>query len=148
LVKAGFTLVEMLVVLAILALAMAVVPSFLARGQGKAELTATAREVAAALRETRSLALREGHSEAFVIDDVASAFRVGAEGVAHRLPTGLRLSVVPVSDPQNPATVSSIRFFSDGSSTGGRLELLQGNRRTGVAVDWLTGRVSLDAGAR
>jgi hypothetical protein len=41
--------------------------------------------------------------------------------------------------------VGVIRFFGDGSSTGGSVTILQGERRSDVTVDWLTGRVSLAA---
>ena len=35
----------------------------------------------------------------------------------------------------------AIRFFPDGSSTGGRVTLMVGERSYAVDVDWLTGRV-------
>jgi general secretion pathway protein H len=137
----GFTLVEMLVVLVILALVMAVVPPLLAGGQAKLELAATAREIAAGLRETRSLAIREGHSEAFLVDGGAGLFRPGA-GPMRRLPPGLLLSLTGAGDGR---IRNAIRFFADGSSTGGHLLLQCGERRSDVTVDWLTGRVALDA---
>ena len=36
-----------------------------------------------------------------------------------------------------------VRFFPDGTSTGGRLTLTQNERKYYVVVDWLTGRVEL-----
>jgi general secretion pathway protein H len=140
---AGFTLVEMLVVLVILALVVALVPPLLAGGEARLQLAASAREIAASLRETRSLAIREGRSEAFIVDG-AGRFRAGA-GPARRLPQGLLLSITGVADVRARA---AIRFFADGSSTGGRLILLRGERRSDVTVDWLTGRIVLDAAAR
>jgi general secretion pathway protein H len=137
----GFTLVELLVVLAILALVMALMPSFLAGGQAKAELSASAREIAAALHETRSLAIREGRSEAFVVDGAAGAFSAAGGGRERRLPAGLKLSLLTLANKR--LDVGVIRFFADGSSTGGSVSILQGERRSDVAVDWLTGRVSL-----
>jgi general secretion pathway protein H len=141
---AGFTLVEMLVVLAVLALIMALLPPLLEGGQGRAELAAAAREIAASLRETRSLALRDGRSESFAVDGRAGTFRAGVAGRLRHLPAGLRLTLDrPGGDA--PVTAGEIRFFADGSSSGGGLQLAQGGRRSHVAVDWLTGRVSLDA---
>jgi general secretion pathway protein H len=138
----GFTLVELLVVIAILALVMALIPPFLAGGQARAELSSSAREIAAALRETRSLAIREGRSEAFVVDGAAGAFRAGG-APARRVAAGLRLSLRTLANKR--LDVGSIRFFGDGSSTGGSVTILQGERRSDVTVDWLTGRVSLAA---
>ena len=40
-----------------------------------------------------------------------------------------------------------IRFFPEGSSTGGRLTVSNGRESQSVDVDWLTGRVSLGQGA-
>lgn len=140
----GFTLVEMLVVLAVLALVMALLPPLLEGGQGRAELAAAARELAESLRETRSLALRDGRTESFAVDGGAGTFRAGAVGRLRHLPAGVHLSLDrPGGDA--PAMAGEIRFFADGSSSGGGLLLAQGGRRSHVAVDWLTGRVSLDA---
>jgi general secretion pathway protein H len=137
----GFTLVELLVVLAILALVMVLIPPFLAGGQARAELATSAREIASALRETRSLAIRQGRSEAFVVDGAAGAFRTAGGATERRLPAGLRLSLLTLANKR--LDVGVIRFFGDGSSTGGSISILQGDRRSDVKVDWLTGRVSL-----
>ena len=138
----GFTLVELLVVLAILALVMAVIPPFLAGGQARAELSSSAREIASALHETRSLAIREGRSETFVVDGTAGAFRAAGGAPERRVPAGLRLSLLTLANKR--LDVGVIRFFGDGSSTGGSVSILQGERRSDVTVDWLTGRVSLE----
>ena len=36
-----------------------------------------------------------------------------------------------------------IRFFPDGTSTGGGIEIVRKNRRFLITVDWLTGRVAI-----
>jgi general secretion pathway protein H len=38
----------------------------------------------------------------------------------------------------------SIRFYPDGSSTGGRITVSSGERQYLVDVDWLTGRVAIN----
>ena len=38
----------------------------------------------------------------------------------------------------------AIRFYPDGSSTGGRITVSSGERKFLVDVDWLTGRVSIE----
>lgn len=138
----GFTLVEMLVVLAIMALVFALVPPLLAGSQARAELAAATREIAAALRETRGLAIREGRSEAFIVDGAAGTFRPGAAARSRPVPAGLRLSLLTAGGERSDSGTGAIRFFGDGSSTGGGVRVLQGERRSDVLVDWLTGRVS------
>jgi general secretion pathway protein H len=39
--------------------------------------------------------------------------------------------------------LGSIRFFPDGSSTGGSISLASGRETHTVVVDWLTGRVRI-----
>jgi general secretion pathway protein H len=157
----GFTLVEMLVVLAIMALIVAIVPPFLGGGHSRAELAATARAIEAALRETRSRAIRQGRSEAFIIDAASGSYRGGDKDRTRHVPNGIRLSLFTAADgppagsdggdaasERKPGDAPpALRFFADGSSTGGGVHLRQGTRRSDIVVDWLTGRVSLlDAG--
>ena len=40
----------------------------------------------------------------------------------------------------------AIRFYPDGSSTGGRVTVASGERKLLVDVDWLTGRVTIKEG--
>jgi general secretion pathway protein H len=139
----GFTLVELLVVLAILALVMTLIPPFLAGGQARAELTTATREIAAALRETRSLAIREGRSAAFVVDGRTGTYRAAGGTPARQVPAGLSVALLTAGNERSDA--GAIRFFGDGSSTGGGVSVMQGERRSDVLVDWLSGRVSLAA---
>jgi general secretion pathway protein H len=141
--RAGFTLVEMLVVLAILALVFAIMPPLLAGTRSRAELDAATHELAAALRETRSLAIREGHSESFVV----AARRFRAAGGPMR-PLAPELSLALATAHGEPVPAGAIRFFADGSSSGGRLIVQSGERRSYVTVDWLTGRVALGPAPR
>ncbi len=133
----------MLVVLGILALVMTMTVPFLAGSPAKAELTATAREIAAALRETRGRAIERGHTEAFLIDAAAGTFRGADGGRIRHVPSDIRLFPLTAPEDRRRDALASIRFFADGSSTGGGVRLIQGNRRSEVLVDWLTGRVSL-----
>jgi general secretion pathway protein H len=43
--------------------------------------------------------------------------------------------------------IGQIRFFPDGSATGGRIGLALDGQRVEVAVDWLTGLVSVNHAA-
>jgi general secretion pathway protein H len=49
----------------------------------------------------------------------------------------------PVHRSDECANVGEIRFFPDGSSTGGEITLAGGNAHRYVQVDWLTGRVAV-----
>jgi general secretion pathway protein H len=144
----GFTLLELLVVLAILALATALVPPLLSGGKDKAEFKTAVRGVATALREARSIAMTSDHSQAVVVDVDRGVFRAGASDRSRAVAQGIRLSLLTVAQERIERGVGSIRFFPDGSSTGGRLSLTQGDRRSDVLVDWLSGRISISEAAR
>ena len=143
----GFTLIEVVVVLAILALVTALALPLMSGAQSKADTQTAAREVAAGLRTTRDLAMMHGHAEAFSIDTASGAFRAGSTTSPRRIPRGVRLILITTTEDRIGETAGRIRFFPDGSSTGGGVQLSKGNSRNEVLVDWLTGRVSIGAGA-
>jgi general secretion pathway protein H len=139
----GFTLVELLVVVGILALMMTLVPSILPGVQAKAELKAAAREVATALRDTRGRAIASGRAASFILDVGGGGFRAGGTGLSHHLPKSVRPTLFTTTEERLDESSGTIRFFADGSSTGGGVRLAQGDRRYDVLVDWLTGRISI-----
>ena len=94
----GFTLIELIVVLAILALATALVPPLLSGGRDRAAFQSTVREVAAALRETRSLAMTRDRSEALLVDVSHGVLRWGGSRGAHTVPKGIRLALLTTTE--------------------------------------------------
>jgi general secretion pathway protein H len=78
----------------------------------------------------------------FDLDVTGHVYRVGA-GAERRLPANLSIELLTITGENRRASVGDIRFNPDGSSTGGRIILAEGTRRTAVGVDWLTGRVSV-----
>ena len=138
----GFTLIELLVVLAVLGLALALIAGYKppwSRGLG---LRATAAELAAGLRLARSEAIVNNRPVAFDLDLVGHRYSIGT-GTPRPLPAALSLELLTISGEALNGRKGDIRFNPDGSSTGGRISLADGQRRIGVGVDWLTGRVSV-----
>jgi len=142
----GFTLIEVLVVIGVLALVTALVLPLLSGTQAKADVAASARDLAAALRTTRSAAMTHGRSEALIVDTANGAFRVGSSAEPRHVARGVSLVLVTATQERIDQQTGDIRFFADGSSTGGGIRLVKGNVRDQVLVDWLTGRVSISDG--
>lgn len=140
--ESGFTLIEVLVVLVILALAMAVVVPAIGKGVG-GSLDDAARDVQLALRKARSEAVMAQRSTAVLLDVEAKKFRLERSARQVSLPESIALNA-RVAESELKDGVAGIRFFPDGSSTGGAFSLARGDSHMSVNVDWLTGRVSID----
>ena len=138
----GFTLIEVIVTLAILGLALVLVAGYKPPWSSGLGLKGTASELASGLRLARSEAIASNRPVLFDLDVTGHVYRVGA-GAQRRLPANLSIELLTITGENRRADVGDIRFNPDGSSTGGRITIADGQRRIAVAVDWLTGRVSV-----
>ena len=143
----GFTLIEVMVVLVLIALIMAVTLPPLAGTRGKAEMRTATLEIAAAMRQARSLAITRGRTEVFAINTALGTFLAGDARRMGRLPGDVHAVLMTTTDERDDVTTGNIRFFADGSATGGGVRLSQGRRRSDITVDWLTGRIAIDGDA-
>ena len=66
---------------------------------------------------------------------------------SRRLPQGIHLKLLTAKRERSGVSRGAIRFFPDGSSTGGRVTLAHDNLSYLVDVDWLTGRVVIQDGS-
>jgi general secretion pathway protein H len=137
----GFTLIELIVVLAIVALVMAAVPNIVG-GLPGVRLRAAADDMVATLRSLHEAAILGQDTTEFVLDRRRRAYRVSTESGTHALPAvvsaaGFRPAALVPADP-----AARVRFFADGSASGGTIQLRHGELSASVVVDWLTGRVS------
>ncbi len=140
----GFTLIEMLICLAIVALLMAVFAPALSGSRDKVRLAASAHDLAIMLRETRDLALARSRPEAFAFDASKRAYHSG-DAAPHSLDRDITVQLVAADAD---ARGGVIRFFADGGSSGGIFRLTLEKRKLDVVVDWLTGRVSVSEPGR
>ena len=138
----GFTLLELLVVMAILALAAAAigprVPGVLDGAQARAAIGG----FQAALQDARRDAMRSGQTRRFLID--AAGARYGMDGGrTTALPRGAQLSLRTAGQAGSdlPGGQAAILFFPDGSSSGGRIRLQLHGQVLSLEVDWLSGLV-------
>jgi general secretion pathway protein H len=139
---AGFTLLEVIVVLAILGFGLALIAGYKPPWSSGLGVRGTAAQLASGLRLARSEAILQNGPVALEIDLARHLFRVGT-GAARALPAELIIALLTVSGERRDATTGDIRFYPDGSSTGGRISLSDRGQKLAVGVDWLTGRVSI-----
>jgi general secretion pathway protein H len=139
---AGFTLLELIVTLAVLGFALVLITGYRAPWSSALGLTGTAAELASGLRMARSQAIAENRPVAVALDLAGHRYRVG-DGRPQPLPANLSIELLTVAGESRGRTEGNIRFNPDGSSTGGRISLADGRRRIAVGVDWLTGKVAV-----
>lgn len=140
----GFTLFELLVVIAVIGLVLTLVPGFLVRDGVRTRIEAAAAELASGLRETRSAALVANREQVFALDVDTRRFRVAGDRPLRQLDRTVDLRFITARSGMVAPTAGTIRFYPDGSSTGGRIGVAAGGLRTEVVVDWLTGEIDVD----
>lgn len=129
-------------VVVLIAAATALAVGMLGVGRKGRDLRAAVDTVATELRYARTRALMTGQEQVFAID----LQRRGWTAADHHgsLPDALQVTVDSVRAEQRGPRTMAIRFFPDGSSTGGRVSLRSGSAGWRVDVRWLTGEVTRD----
>src|SRR5581483_465784 len=144
----GVTLLELLIVLALMALVTGIVFPMLGAPVSTSELRASARQLAAGLRLARSEAVAQRRETFLVVDLAGKRFKVDRDPQEHALPRRVELKLFTAQQDLVNDRVGAIRFFPDGGSNGGRISVASGARKFDVDVDWLTGRVARLDGRR
>jgi len=139
----GFTLVEIMVVMVIAALALALVGTSISRNISGAEMRTAARKVAASLRYTRTKAILNKTEQVFLVDTEALTYQA-ADRKPVELPKGMMVELNTARSELTSETVGGIRFYPDGGSTGGNVRLDANGRIYRVNVAWLTGEASVE----
>jgi general secretion pathway protein H len=140
----GFTLLEMMVVLVIAAIAYAVLLSAPLGKASAADLKAAARTLASGLRQAQTTAMATRKDAVLTIDVESREYVTTLDTTPRKLPENLELKLYAAQSEVSSERRGSIRFYPDGSSTGGRITVASGERKYLVDVDWLTGRVSIN----
>ncbi len=140
--EAGYSLLEIIVALVILALGVTLVSVAFAGASSGMRFDESARSLASSAREAQLRALRSGRDVSLVIDVDQRAYAVAGDNWI-TLPDDVSLRVTSASErsmaPRRPAFV----FAPDGGSTGGMIEISRPDRKATVTIDWLTGEATL-----
>jgi len=148
---AGFTLIEVVCVLAIIALLASLVLPAIPRATSRARLEAYAVEVAATLTADRNSAIRRRTPIATSLNAVARTIRSGSSADRIQLPRDVALDALLAKTCNGKTAGATIVFFPGGMSCGGTIDLRRGDVGFQIRVNWLTGGnevVSLDSAAK
>lgn len=141
----GFTLVELLVVFAISALLIAIVPLAYERVRESAQYRQVLRDMMTGLRQARQTAVGTGEVVRFRIDLTQRSFGVDGRPVT-AIGGPLQVRAVVGETELLAGQIASIAFLPDGGGTGGSIELIRpSGAGTRLRVDWLTGQITQEA---
>jgi general secretion pathway protein H len=136
----GYTLLEMIAVLGLLGLIVSAAMTWSFHGIQGRKLQEQARMVSMLLKTARTEAIIQNGESAVEVDLSRNIFAI--RGRSERLVLDKTLSLKLLTARQEVISEKgSIRFFRDGSSTGGTVMLSSGKRSASIVVDWLTGRI-------
>lgn len=138
----GFTLLEVLVVLVIVAMATTLAAMVYSGGLDGMRLRSSSKEIAAQLRYTRTQAIATGMAQRFTIDPHGHRWQAAGNRQG-KIPRSLGVDFIGAREVQPHAGEGGILFFPDGASTGGRIQLSVKRAVWRVDVSWLTGEVTL-----
>jgi general secretion pathway protein H len=141
--RAGFSLLEVVCSVAIIALLAAVILPALPRGTSYARLEAYAIETATLLKQDRYAAMRRGTWVGTEISAAARTVRSGVTGRAVQLPNDIAVEALLAKRCDQRAAGRTIDFFPSGRSCGGTIELTRLGKGFQVRVNWLTGGIEL-----
>ena len=117
--EAGFTLIDAMCVMAILALLAAIVVPTMPRATSKSRLESYAVATAALLKSDRNAALRRQTNISTEVDAKARLVRSGATGRVVQIPEDVTFEALLSARCDPSRSGSTIRFFSSGMSCGG-----------------------------
>ena len=139
--RSGFTILEMIVSLALLSLVIGLPIGIISRGGGKVEIESAMRGMCRALRATHSISLATNADAVFMIDKYRNSYRSnGAREVF--LPSSILMHVNSGRYGMQDNSHSSITFFPDSTSSGGDITLENNRVKATISINWLTSEIS------
>jgi general secretion pathway protein H len=139
----GFTLLEMVCVMAIVAMLAAVLLPLAPLHTSRPRLQAYALEAASLLKADRNGAIKRQSDVATLVDAPSRAIRSAVTGETLRIPDDIRFDALLPQTCRQRAALSTIRFFADGMSCGGTIALTRLDASYEIRVNWLTGRIEV-----
>lgn len=145
--NAGFTLLELMIVLGIMVLGFSAVAVNMSAGNDSMTLKAAARDLASGLRYTRSQAMISHTQATLDFDLTQNSYTLTGQTKVHSIATDIDVTVSTAKEDLSDG-VAKLRFFPDGSSIGGRITLEKNKLSQEININWLTGQVSINLGEK
>jgi general secretion pathway protein H len=141
--ESGFTLLETVCVLAIIALVAAVLLPSIPRGTSRSRLESYAVQIGTLLEADRTAAIRRRAAITTEVDAVSRSVRSGASPSMIRVPADVQFDAALASRCNQRQAGLSIVFFASGMSCGGVIALTRLGAGYQIRVNWFTGGVEI-----
>jgi general secretion pathway protein H len=140
----GFTLLEMIAAVCLIALAASVVMPRIGASRQAMKLRATAVELASNLKMTRTAALTSNADAVLVVDAESRKYSAAGAVKPTQIPKDIALRYVAKAVEFASPSHAGFRFRPDGTASGGEIALQSGTNVATISIDWLTGAVTLN----
>jgi general secretion pathway protein H len=135
----GFSLIELLVVLALIGLSLSVVGPRVGHSIDAARLKASVRSVLTTARNARNLARAEQREVILLINVESRTVQLDKQAHLMIRPATATVEVTAAESERLSENLIGVRFFADGSATGGRIDFSLAQQHHAIDIDWLTG---------
>jgi general secretion pathway protein H len=139
----GFTLLETVCVVAIIAMLVAVLVPLVPRKTSRPRLEAYAIETATLLNRDRTAAIRRRTLVSTRVDPDTRSIRSGASDRVVQLPDDVAIDAVLPRRCHDAPAFHVISFFATGMSCGGSIALSRLGAGYEIRVNWLTGGIEI-----
>lgn len=143
----GYSLLEMLVVISIIALVTLSTPTAITKIIPNFQVRQFANDLAERVRIMRREAIQENSVKGFIYDpntNVIAEFggNMGAEGDTLAIPAGVSFTFEPASEwrsvPEN-----RLEFYPSGAASGGVIKVERGTVSVDIEINWISGAVEV-----
>ena len=141
--ESGFTLLETICVLAVIAMLAAIVLPTIPRATSRTALEAYALKTAALLKSDRNAAVRNGSTIQTELSQLSGTIRSGASGRVVQLPADVTFNAILANQCGGHASGAAIEFLPSGMSCGGTIFLSRPGAGFEIRITWLTGGVEV-----
>lgn len=141
--NAGFTLLELIIVLGIMVLGFGAVAVNMSAGNDSMALKAAARDLASGLRYVRSQAMISHSQAALDFNLNNNSYSLTGQNKIYHISENIDVTISTAKEDLYNGT-AQLRFFPDGSSIGGRVTLEKNKLSQEININWLTGHVIIE----
>jgi type II secretion system protein H len=136
----GYTLIELIVVMAIMALISATALPYLGFQKQRDVLSTASDTVMSALQDAQSRAVSRNRPSVVQFDALTRTITVDGKAVPQSLPDQVTVKAVAIRQGATNTTARYV-FLPTGESSGGAITLTFGGDSRRIEINWLTGAI-------